>query len=440
MPVGQQPFQKILLLPGLNSVSVVATSRKKDYNKRSMSSNRRWDNEMAKKSIRDIAVRGKRVLIRVDFNVPRDKETGEITNDSRIQAALPTLRYLVEEGAKIVIMTHLGRPKGEVNDSLRLDKVARHLEGLLGRKIIKADEAVGPAVEAMVSQMNNGDILLLENVRFYPGETKNDPELSAQLAKLGDIFVNDAFGTAHRAHCSTEGVGHFLPAVAGFLIEKEVNALSGVLNQPEHPFVAIIGGAKVSDKIGVIQTLLEKVDILMIGGGMANTFLQAQGYPMGKSLVEEEKLSLAQELMDKAKALGKQLLLPVDLVVADGFDLPETAVNVPVSQIGSGQMALDIGTETVQLYQAAVAKAKTVIWNGPMGVFEVDAFAQGTNQVAQAVAASAAYSVVGGGDSVAALEKAGLREQIGHISTGGGASLEFLEGKTLPGIDVLLEQ
>jgi len=396
---------------------------------------------MAKQSIKDIDVKGKRVLIRVDFNVPRNKATGEITNDTRIQAALPTLNYLLEQDAKVIIMTHLGRPKaGEFEDEFRLDAVAKRLEELLGRPVKKANEAVGPEVEAMVAALQPGEVLMLENVRFYAGETKNNEEFSAQLAKLGDVYVNDAFGTAHRAHCSTEGVGHLLPAVAGFLMEKEIEALGGALNHAEHPFVAIIGGAKVADKIGIIQHLLEKVDTLIIGGGMANTFLQAQGYALGKSLVEEEKIELAKEVMAKAAAGGKKLLLPVDVIVADGIDLPETAASVSIDAIAADKMALDIGPETIKLYQAAVADAKTVIWNGPMGVFEVDAFAEGTNQVAQAVAASDANSVVGGGDSVAAIEKAGLSEKISHISTGGGASLEFLEGKVLPGIAVLLEK
>ena len=342
---------------------------------------------MAKQSIKDIDVKGKRVLIRVDFNVPRNKATGEITNDTRIQAALPTLNYLLEQDAKVIIMTHLGRPKaGEFEDEFRLDAVAKRLEELLGRPVKKANEAVGPEVEAMVAALQPGEVLMLENVRFYAGETKNNEEFSAQLAKLGDVYVNDAFGTAHRAHCSTEGVGHLLPAVAGFLMEKEIEALGGALNHAEHPFVAIIGGAKVADKIGIIQHLLEKVDTLIIGGGMANTFLQAQGYALGKSLVEEEKIELAKEVMAKATAGGKKLLLPVDVIVADGIDLPETAASVSIDAIAADKMALDIGPETIKLYQAAVADAKTVIWNGPMGVFEVDAFAEGTNQVAQAVA------------------------------------------------------
>lgn len=395
---------------------------------------------MAKKDIKDVPLIGKRVLVRVDFNVPRDKATGEITDDTRIRAALPTIQYLLDHDARVVLMTHLGRPDGSPSAEFCLDKVAAHLEKLLGRPVKKTDETVGPAVEAVVNSMERGQVVLLENVRFCPGETKNDPSLSAQLAKLGDIYVNDAFGTAHRAHCSTAGIGHLLPAVAGFLMEKEISALGSVLHHPKPPFVAIIGGAKVSDKIGVIKNLLHQVDRLLIGGGMANTFLKAKGYSMGNSLVEEEKVALAADLIAQAEASGKQLLLPVDLVVADGIDKPETAMTVQADGIPEGKMALDIGAETIKQYRQAISGAQTIVWNGPMGVFEVEAFAQGTRQIALEAAASSAYSVVGGGDSIAALEKAGLSENIRHISTGGGASLEFLEGKTLPGIEILQEK
>ncbi len=395
---------------------------------------------MGKKTVQEIDVKGKRVLMRVDFNVPRDKETGEITDDTRIRAALPTINYLLDHDAKVILMSHLGRPKGQVDESMRLDKVGVRLGELLGRPVRKLDEAVGPEVEQAVAQMRSGEVVLLENVRFYPGEEKNDPAFSAQLAQLGDIYVNDAFGTAHRAHCSTEGVGHLLPSVAGFLMKKEISALGSALNRPKRPFVAIIGGAKVSDKIGVIRNLMERVDTLIIGGGMANTFLEAQGYAMGKSLVEKDKIEMAASLLKEAQEKGKKVLLPVDLVIAAAIDQPETAQQVKVGEVPTDKMALDIGAETIKLYQAAVAEAKTIIWNGPMGVFEVDAFAQGTNQVAAAVAHSGANSIVGGGDSVAAVAKAGLEEQITHISTGGGASLEFLEGKLLPGIQVLLEK
>ncbi len=395
---------------------------------------------MGKKTVQEIDVKGKRVLVRVDFNVPRDKATGEITDDTRIRAALPTIDYLLDHDAKVILMSHLGRPKGQVDETMRLDKVGERLSELLDRPVRKMDEAVGPEVEQAVAQMQEGEVVLLENVRFYPGEEKNDPEFSAQLAKLGDIYVNDAFGTAHRAHCSTEGVGHLLPSVAGFLMKKEISALGSALNRPERPFVAIIGGAKVSDKIGVIQNLMERVDTLIIGGGMANTFLEAQGHAMGRSLVEKDKIELAAQLLAEAQEKGKKVLLPVDLVAAAAIDQPETAEQVAVGAVPADKMALDIGKETIKLYRDAVADAKTIIWNGPMGVFEVDAFAQGTNQVAEAVAHSSANSIVGGGDSVAAVAKAGLEDQITHISTGGGASLEFLEGKLLPGIQVLMEK
>lgn len=395
---------------------------------------------MSKKTIKDVDLRGKRVLIRVDFNVPRSKTTGEITNDVRIQAGVPTVQYLVEQGAKVIIMTHMGRPKGEVKEELRLDRVAERLSELMGQPVKKLNQTIGPEVEAVVSAMQDGDIVMLENARFLPGETENDPALAKQLAVLGDIFVNDAFGTAHRAHCSTEGVGHILPGVMGFLMDKEITALGNALENAEHPFVAIVGGSKISDKIGVVENLLQKVDCLMIGGGMANTFLKAKGYEMGTSLVENDKTELALEIMQHAEQLGKKLLIPVDLTVAAAMEQPETAQTVTVDNVPVDKMALDIGPETVKQYQQAVANAKTVIWNGPMGVFEVDAFAVGTGAVAQAVANSGAYSIVGGGDSVASIEKAGLNDKIDHISTGGGASLEFLEGKKLPGIEVLLDK
>ncbi len=395
---------------------------------------------MTKKAMQDIELTGKRVLIRVDFNVPRSKTTGEITNDVRIQAGVPTIKYLVEQGAKVIIMTHMGRPKGEVKEELRLDRVAERLAELLGQPVKKLNTTVGPEVEDAVDAMQNGDIIMLENVRFLPGETENDPELAKQLAALGDIFVNDAFGTAHRAHCSTEGVGHILPGVMGFLMEKEISVLGKALSEAERPFVAIVGGSKISDKIGVVQNLLQKVDCLIIGGGMANTFLKAKGYEMGTSLVENDKIDLALEIMQHAEQLGKKLLIPVDLTVADGIEQPETAQTVAVNAVPADKMALDIGPETVKMYVSAVADAKTVIWNGPMGVFEVDAFAVGTNAVAQAVADCTAYTIVGGGDSVASIEKFGLNDKINHISTGGGASLEFLEGKKLPGIEVLQDK
>ena len=395
---------------------------------------------MAKKSMQDIELTGKRVLVRVDFNVPRNKTTGEITNDVRIQAGAPTIKYLSEQGAKVIVMTHMGRPKDDTDPILRLDKVAARLAEIIGQPVKKLDKTVGPEVEEAVAAMQNGDVVMLENVRFLPGETKNDPELAAELAKLGDVFVNDAFGTAHRAHCSTEGVGHILPGVMGFLMDKEISVLGKALSEAEHPFVAIVGGSKISDKIGVVQNLLEKVDVLMIGGGMANTFLKAKGYEMGTSLVEDDKTELALEIMAHAEKLGKKLLIPVDVTVATAIDAPETAQTVAADQVPADRMALDIGPETAKMYQDAVMNAKTILWNGPMGVFEVDAFAVGTFAVAHAVAKSPAYSIVGGGDSVASLERTGLNDEIDHISTGGGASLEFLEGKKLPGVEVLQDK
>ncbi len=395
---------------------------------------------MAKKSMQDIELSGKRVLVRVDFNVPRNKTTGEITNDVRIQAGAPTIQYLAEQGAKVIVMTHMGRPGGEVKPELRLNHVAARLAELINRPVKKLDDVVGSEVEAAVAAMENGDVVMLENVRFLPGETKNDPELAAQMARLGDIFVNDAFGAAHRAHCSTEGVGHILPGVMGFLMDKELSVLGKALSEAEHPFVAIVGGSKISDKIGVVQNLLEKVDVLMIGGGMANTFLKAKGYELGTSLVEDDKVELASEIMEKAEKLGKKLLIPVDVTVATAIDAPETAQTVTADQIPADRMALDIGPETVKIYEEAVMNAKTILWNGPMGVFEVETFAVGTFAVAHAVAKSEAYSIVGGGDSVASLERTGLNDQIDHISTGGGASLEFLEGKKLPGVEVLQDK
>lgn len=394
---------------------------------------------MQKKTVRDIEVKNKKVLMRIDFNVPRDKE-GNITDDTRIKAALPTIKYLLDNKAKVILVSHLGRPKGQIDEALRLDKVAQRLSELLGQKVIKTDTTVGPEVEKIVEEMNFGEIVLLENVRFNSGETKNDLELAKALASLAEIYVNDAFGTTHRAHSSTAGVANFLPGVAGFLVEKELQVLGRILNNPARPFVAIIGGAKVSDKIGVIENLISKADTIIIGGGMANTFLKAQGYEMGKSLVEEEKVDLAKDLMEKAAQRGVEFLLPLDLVIADGIDNPGKIEIVEVSKLPTDKMALDIGPETIKLYNQGIKDAKTIVWNGPMGVFEKDEFATGTIQIAQGVAKSKAYSLVGGGDSVAAIKKAGLDKEIDHISTGGGASLEFLEGKELPGVSVLLEK
>jgi phosphoglycerate kinase len=385
-----------------------------------------------KKTIRDIQVEGKRVLVRVDFNVPLAE--GKVADDTRIRAALPTIHYLIEHGAKVILMSHLGRPKGKVVDGLRLNSVAERLSELLGRPVSKLDDCVGPEVEAAVAKMRPGDIILLENTRFHPEERSNDPTFARKLAALGDIFVNDAFGAAHRAHASTVGVAEVLPAVAGFLMEKELTFLGQALTAPEHPFVAILGGAKISDKIGVIDNLLTKVNALLIGGGMANTFLKAQGHDIGQSLVEDESLDVAREMLDRA---GEKLVLPVDVVVADRFDAEANSKIVSVSQVPETWRILDIGPETVDLFKQRLAGARTVVWNGPMGVFEFPRFAEGTFAIARFLADLEATTIIGGGDSVAAVEQAGLADKMTHISTGGGAALEFLEGKELPGVAVL---
>lgn len=394
---------------------------------------------MGKKTVEDCDVRGKRVLLRVDFNVPLDKESGAITNDERIRAALPTIRYLLDKDARLIIMSHLGRPKGQVVDSLRLDPVAARLSELLGQPVAKVDDCIGPVAEAAVAALQPGEALLLENVRFHPEEEKNNHEFIKQLAALGDIFVNDAFGTAHRAHASTEGIGHFLPAVAGFLMKKEISALARAGKRPVRPYVAIIGGAKISDKILVIEELMKIADKLIIGGGMANTFLAAQGYDMQASLVEADKIETAKALLATQAESGKIFLLPQDVVVGKSLEDAQGEVKA-VDALAPGDMALDIGPATRAAYVAALADAKTIFWNGPMGVFEKAAFAAGTNALAQGVADSSAYTIIGGGDSVAAVEKAGLGDQINHISTGGGASLVFLEGRMLPGLAVLEER
>ncbi len=387
---------------------------------------------MAKKTIRDVSWSGKRALVRCDFNVPLD-DSLKITDDTRIRASMPTIKYLVDQGAKVILCSHLGRPKGK-DDKLRLNPVAARLGELLGKPVKKVDDCIGPEVEAAVASMKPGDVLLLENVRFYAEEEKNNPDFAKKLASLADVYVNDAFGTAHRAHASTAGVATYLPAVAGFLMEKEIQFLGDAVQNPQRPFVAILGGAKISDKIAVIENLLGKADTLLIGGGMANTFLKAKGYEMGDSLVEAGSVQLAADLMKKA---GDKLVLPVDLVVADAFAADAKSQVVAADGVKAGWRALDIGPKTVELFAGKIKGAKTVVWNGPMGVFEFPAFAKGTVAVAQAVADSGATSVIGGGDSVAAVEQAGLAGRITHISTGGGASLEFLEGKELPGIAVL---
>ncbi|MDY0190358.1 MAG: phosphoglycerate kinase [Desulfuromonas sp.] len=390
-----------------------------------------------KLSISDIDVRGKKVFCRVDFNVPLD-EHQHITDDTRIVAALPTIRHIIHHGGKLILASHLGRPKGKIQEKMSLAPVATLLAKLLGTPVTMAPDCIGARVETLIAAMAEGDILLLENLRFHLEEEKNDADFSAKLAKLADLYVNDAFGTAHRAHASTEGITHFLkPAVAGFLIDKELQYLGRALEQPQRPFVAVLGGAKVSDKITVINNLLNKVNALLIGGGMAYTFLKAQGYSVGTSLVENDQTDLAVQLLEKAKTLGVNLLLPCDHVVAPAFDKDSPATICDNDNFPADQMGLDIGPKTVQLYEQQMATAGTVIWNGPMGVFEFPAFANGTFKVAEALANSKAISIIGGGDSVAAVNQAGLNDKMSHISTGGGASLEFLEGKTLPGIAAL---
>ncbi|HWJ03981.1 MAG TPA: phosphoglycerate kinase [Verrucomicrobiae bacterium] len=394
---------------------------------------------MQKKTVKDFSVRGQRVFVRVDFNVPMD-ENKMITDDTRIRAALPTINYLQEQGAKIVLASHLGRPKGQVNPKYSLAPVAERLASLLGRDVVMAPDCIGEEVKAKVADLQPGQVLLLENVRFYAEEEKNDPGFAAKLADLADIYINDAFGTAHRAHASTEGVARLLPAGAGFLLQKEIEIMGKALANPDRPFVAIIGGAKVSDKIAVIANLLEKVDSIIIGGGMANTFLKAQGYNIGKSLVEEDKLDLAKELLAKAQARKVEFLLPGDVVVADKFAADAASKIVDTASIPADWMALDIGPVSAERFAATVKAAKTVVWNGPMGVFEMDAFAKGTEAVALALAESPAVTIIGGGDSVAAVEKVGVAARMTHISTGGGASLEFLEGKALPGVVALQDK
>lgn len=393
-----------------------------------------------KLSISDIDVRGKRIFCRVDFNVPLD-ENQHITDDTRIVAALPTIRYILHHGGKLILASHLGRPKGKVQEKMSLAPVAPLLAKLLGVPVTMAPDCIGARVETLIETMGEGDIILLENLRFHLEEEKNDAEFSIKLAQLADIYVNDAFGTAHRAHASTEGITHYLsPAVAGFLIDKELQYLGQALEQPQRPFVAVLGGAKVSDKITVINNLLDKVDALLIGGGMAYTFLQAQGYAVGTSLVETDQTELALQLLEKAQAKGVQLLLPQDHIVAPAFDKEAPATICDNDHFPADQMGLDIGPKTVQLYEQQMTEAATVVWNGPMGVFEFPAFANGTFKVAQALANSQAISIIGGGDSVAAVNRAGLNDKMTHISTGGGASLEFLEGKTLPGIAALTDK
>ncbi|MFQ5857056.1 MAG: phosphoglycerate kinase [Anaerolineae bacterium] len=400
---------------------------------------------MAKKTIRDIDVNGKRVLVRVDFNVPLD--AGKVADDTRIRAALPTIRYLLDHNAKVVLMSHLGRPKGEVRDNLKMDPVAEQLATRLRQPVKKLDQTVGPEVETAVGKMAPGDVVLLENTRFSLGETKNDPDLSRQLAALADVFVNDAFGSAHRAHASTVGVAEHVPTVAGFLMERELKMLGETLNNPKEPFAAVIGGAKISDKIGVLKRLLEKAEYVLIGGGMANTFLKAQGIDVQDSLVEDEAVGAAKEILDreaqrhtKREEKEPQLFLPVDVVVADRFAADAESRVVPVDQVPKGWRIMDIGSETCQHFRMPLARSKTIFWNGPMGVFEFDRFARGTRVIAEILAGLPAVTVVGGGDSAAAVAEMGLAKRMTHVSTGGGASLEFVEGRELPGVAVIEDQ
>lgn len=389
---------------------------------------------MKKKSVREVDVRGKCVFVRVDFNVPL--ENGHVTDDTRIRTSLPTIQYLIDQGAKVILASHLGRPKGKVKPEFSLKPAAAQLSKLLGQSVQMAPDCIGPEVEAMVEALRPGQVLLLENLRFHSEEEANDAGFAKKLARLADVYVNDAFGSAHRAHASTEGMAHDVPvAVAGFLMERELEFLGGALENPQHPFVAILGGAKVSDKIGVIRNLLGKVDQLLIGGGMANTFLKAQGKEIGQSLVEDDKLDLARELFQLS---GGKLLLPVDVVVADAFDANAKSQVVSIDAVLAGWRILDIGPKTIERFQATLENARTVVWNGPMGVFEFPRFAEGTVAIARALAnLKGATTIIGGGDSAAAVEQAGVADRMTHISTGGGASLEFLEGITLPGVAAL---
>ncbi|RPI51710.1 MAG: phosphoglycerate kinase [Chloroflexi bacterium] len=391
---------------------------------------------MNKKTVRDVDVKGKRVLVRVDFNVPL--ENGRVTDDTRIRAALPTIRYLLDRDAVVILASHLGRPKGKVDEQYRMRPVAGRLSELLDRPVTTLDDCVGPEVQGAIRQARPGDVLMLENTRFHREETDNDASFAAELASLAEVYVNDAFGSAHRAHASTEGVAHHLPAVAGLLMEKELEFLGRALSSPDRPFVAILGGAKISDKIGVIENLLGKVDAILVGGGMANTFLKADGYDVAESLVEDESVDTARDMIARG---GDKILLPVDVVVADRFDADAFAQVVAVGSVPPGWRILDIGPRTLEQFQEELQEAQTVVWNGPMGVFEFPKFAAGTEAVARMLAAlPGATTIIGGGDSAAAVERTGLAGEMTHISTGGGASLEFLEGKTLPGVAALQDR
>ena len=394
---------------------------------------------MSKKTVKDIDLRGKKVFVRCDFNVPMD-ENQNITDNRRIVAALPTIKYLIEQNCKIILASHLGRPKGEFKPEFSLAPVAKELSKLLGQEVLMAKDVIGESAKTLAANLQEGQVMLLENVRFHREETDNDPDFAKELASMAEVFVNDAFGTAHRAHASTEGISHYLPSVSGFLIEKELKFLGDALNNPERPFVAILGGAKVSDKIGVIDSLLEKVDTLMIGGGMAYTFFKAQGYEVGNSLCEPDKCDLALSLMNKAKEKGVKFLLPVDTKIGKEFKPDTESKTVAWTEIPEGWEGFDIGEKTIEMFKDELKSAKTVVWNGPLGLFEFDQFAIGTNAIAHALAELDATTIIGGGDSAAAVEKAGLADKMTHISTGGGASLEFLEGKKLPGIECLQDK
>lgn len=389
----------------------------------------------SKKTMKDMQLEGKRVFCRVDFNVPM--EEGAVTDDTRIRAAIPTINYLVDHGAKVILASHLGRPNGEVNEELRLTEAGKKLSELIGKPVNKLDESIGEEVVSAISAMKNGDITLLENVRFHAGEEKNAPELAKEFSELADLFVNDAFGAAHRAHASTAGIAEYIPAVSGLLIEKELDVLGKALSKPDRPFTAIIGGAKVKDKIGVIDHLLDIVDNLIIGGGLAYTFMKAQGHEIGKSLLEEDKMDLALSFIKKAKENGVKLYLPIDVVVADDFSATANTKVVELNAMPKDWEGLDIGPKTAELYADVIENSKLVIWNGPMGVFELEPFEGGTKRVAEAMAKTKGYTVIGGGDSAAAVEKFNVAAEMDHISTGGGASLEFMEGKELPGVTAL---
>jgi phosphoglycerate kinase len=395
---------------------------------------------LAKKTIRDIDVAGKRVLVRVDFNVPLDMETGDISDDSRIRAALPTIKYLVEHKAEVIVCSHLGRPDGKIVEGLRMAPIALRLSQLMNQPVSTTSDCIGPDVEKTVDNLKPGDILFLENLRFHSEEEANDSSFAQAMAKLADLYVDDAFGTAHRAHASTVGVAKYLPAVAGFLMEKELQALGNLLNSPEHPFVALLGGAKVSDKIGLIQNILGKVDLLLIGGGMAATFLKAQGYEVGLSLIEADKQTMAQELIETIRRNGRALFLPVDLIVASGINSEAKGEVVPVNNIPVNKSIVDIGPQTVTIFSEKIRQCKTIFWNGPLGVYEIEQFSAGTKAIAELLASLKATTIVGGGSTAEIVEEMKLANKMTHVSTGGGASLKFLEGRTLPGVAVLLDK